>query len=174
MTIPGLGPLNALGGGVDVAQDLLAGDPIAAYGDLNVATFNVALPAPAPVCASKVSPSCASRCGRSSAASRERSITFSGRRRGSSLRRRPGSRRGAPAGSHEASGHTRAATVQGSAHGCRMPGSSNTGGTIEPHGVPIVFPRREFTTRALERNADDVVAMVAREFDRLVARAGWR
>jgi hypothetical protein len=48
------------------------------------------------------------------------------------------------------------------------------GGRIEPRGVPIVFPRTEFGTRAAEEHGDELLENIADDIDRAAKPAGWR
>jgi hypothetical protein len=48
------------------------------------------------------------------------------------------------------------------------------GGTIEPRGVPINFPRTDFLTRVLEAQRDELVDDVADAFDDVTSRVGWQ
>lgn len=48
------------------------------------------------------------------------------------------------------------------------------GGTIRPKGTDIRINRSEFVTRALDRKEDAVLNELARGFDDLTRRHGWR
>lgn len=52
-------------------------------------------------------------------------------------------------------------------------GVVNWGGTISPRGVPIKFERLEFTTRAIEDHADQIVEDIGDGVERAARRAGW-
>lgn len=47
------------------------------------------------------------------------------------------------------------------------------GGTIEPRGVKIRFPRTEFITKAVERHTDQIVDDIGAGIERAAHRAGW-
>lgn len=47
------------------------------------------------------------------------------------------------------------------------------GGTIEPRGVPIRFPRTEFLSKAVDQGAAQAEQNVADAVDRAARRAGW-
>lgn len=47
------------------------------------------------------------------------------------------------------------------------------GGTIRPRGVPIVFPRTEFLSRAVTDRADEITENVAESVERAARSAGW-
>ncbi len=48
------------------------------------------------------------------------------------------------------------------------------GGTISPRGTPITIKRTEYITKAAERKQAMVLEALARGFDGLVRRNGWR
>lgn len=48
------------------------------------------------------------------------------------------------------------------------------GGSIAPKGVTIRFPRTEFLTLALQRNANLIEKAAGDTIDRAIIRAGWR
>lgn len=47
------------------------------------------------------------------------------------------------------------------------------GGTIEPRGVPITFPRTEFVGRAVDTEADRLVEDISDGINHAAHRAGW-
>lgn len=47
------------------------------------------------------------------------------------------------------------------------------GGTIQPRGVDIRFPRTEFITKAVERHTDQIVDDIGDGIERAALRAGW-
>jgi phage gpG-like protein len=47
------------------------------------------------------------------------------------------------------------------------------GGTIEPRGVPIAFPRTEFITRAVDERDDRIVDDMGDAIEQAARRHGW-
>ena len=67
-------------------------------------------------------------------------------------------------------------TVRGASIYSTLPyaGVVHWGGTITPRGVPIVFERTEYITKAVERHADTIEEDIANGVQRAALRAGWR
>jgi hypothetical protein len=57
----------------------------------------------------------------------------------------------------------------------RLPqaGVLHWGGTIEPRGVPITFPRTEFITRVVEVRSARIMEGVGDAFEDAARKAGW-
>jgi hypothetical protein len=47
------------------------------------------------------------------------------------------------------------------------------GGTIEPRGAPITFPRTEFISQAVEDRADELLDDISDGVERAALKAGW-